>query len=189
MAGPTRRCRVRWWLRHDEDKLLAVAAFSAIAILAFGVAAYLGLGHIQGPLPNMVSDLPAVTFATVAGAGLIDGINPCAFTVLLLFITALLATVQARGTQTIPVKSEALDRARVDLYRRHLSHLIRRWAPGYWPRPVFLPAITSALVWALWQPFCSGFSMLKDYFLPGWGPSLHVPPVVSRISYERRRSA
>jgi hypothetical protein len=72
-----------------------IVALSSIAILAIGIAAILGLGHVQGPMAGITAELPSVTLATVVGAGLVDGSNPCAFTVLLLFITALLATVQA----------------------------------------------------------------------------------------------
>jgi len=42
----------------------------------------------------MTMYLPQITLATVVVAGVIDGINPCAFSVLLLFITALTSTLR-----------------------------------------------------------------------------------------------
>lgn len=156
------------------------AAFSAIAILAFGVAAYFGLGHIQGPLPNMVSDLPAVTFATVAGAGLIDGINPCAFTVLLLFIMALLATVQVGGAQTIgEIRRRLIGLGLIYIGAIFLTFLALG-ARVLATASLFTRDHLSARVGAL-AAIRFGLWMLKDYFLPGWGPSLHAP-VVSRIA-------
>lgn len=157
------------------------AAFSAIAILALAVAAYLGLGHVQGPLPGMVNELPAVTLATVVGAGLIDGINPCAFTVLLLFITALLATVQAGGTQTNgEVRRRLIGLGMVYIGAIFLTYLALG-AGVLATASLFSRDHISARVGAL-AAILFGLWMLKDYFLSGWGPSLHAPPVVSRIA-------
>jgi hypothetical protein len=53
-----------------------------------------GFWHPNAPADAMRMYLPKITLPTVVVAAAVDGINPCAFTVLLLFITAMLATMQ-----------------------------------------------------------------------------------------------
>lgn len=158
-----------------------LVAFTIITILALGVAAVLGLGHVQGPMPEVAHTLPSVTLATVIGAGLIDGINPCAFTVLLLFITALLATVQAEGAQNVGhVRTRLIGLGLIYIGAIFITYL----ALGVGvlaTASLFTRDHVSARVGAL-TAILFGLWMLKDYFLPGWGPSLHAPPAVSRIA-------
>src|SRR5262245_23614257 len=71
-----------------------------LGIVAIGAVALTGLWHPQAPMASMQSYLPQITLPTVLVAGAVDGINPCAFTVLLLFITAITASVQI-GEQNI----------------------------------------------------------------------------------------
>ncbi|MCH2448506.1 MAG: hypothetical protein MK198_00015 [Gracilimonas sp.] len=66
-----------------------------LGVVAVGALALTGFWHPKAPSNEMKEFLPAITFLTVLVAGFLDGINPCAFTVLLLFITALIATLQA----------------------------------------------------------------------------------------------
>lgn len=73
-----------------------------LVVLAVGAVGMAGFWHPNAPDMAMQTYLPAITFPTVIVAGVIDGINPCAFTVLLLFITALLASLKA-GEQNIGV--------------------------------------------------------------------------------------
>src|SRR3970282_1358726 len=54
-----------------------------------------GLWHPNAPEEAFKAYLPQITLGTVLVAGLVDGIHPCAFTVLLLFITVLTTTMQA----------------------------------------------------------------------------------------------
>ena len=74
----------------------------ALGILAFGAVGLAGFWHPNAPEAAMQSYLPVITLPTVIIAGAVDGINPCAFTVLLLFITALLTTLKA-GEQNITI--------------------------------------------------------------------------------------
>jgi cytochrome c biogenesis protein CcdA len=73
-----------------------------LVVLAVGAVGLAGFWHPNAPDMTMQAYLPAITLPTVIVAGVIDGINPCAFTVLLLFITALLASLKA-GEQNIGV--------------------------------------------------------------------------------------
>src|SRR3989304_3350047 len=71
------------------------AILSALAVIALGAIALTGFWHPNAPAEAMKMYLPKITLPTVITAAAVDGINPCAFTVLLLFITALLATLQS----------------------------------------------------------------------------------------------
>ncbi len=74
--------------------------FSALGVLALGAIALTGIWHLNAPAAAMYAYLPQITLPAAVAAGVIDGINPCAFTVLLLFVTALLSTLRA-GKQTL----------------------------------------------------------------------------------------
>src|SRR6266540_3117362 len=80
--------------------LRRIITLSTLAIVAFGAVALTGLWHPNAPTEAMQMYLPKITLPTVIVAASVDGINPCAFTVLLLFITAMLATMQA-GEQSL----------------------------------------------------------------------------------------
>ena len=75
--------------------LRRIIILSALAAVALGAIALTGLWHPNAPTEAMQMYLPKITLPTVIVAATVDGINPCAFTVLLLFITAMLATMQA----------------------------------------------------------------------------------------------
>jgi hypothetical protein len=70
-----------------------VVVFSLLALLALGAMAFTGLWHPKAPAEAMRMYLPQITLPAVVVAGLVDGINPCAFTVLLLFITAMTSSL------------------------------------------------------------------------------------------------
>ncbi|MBI2872559.1 MAG: hypothetical protein HYY00_05125 [Chloroflexi bacterium] len=121
-----------------------------------------------------------MTLPTVVVGGLADGINPCAFTVLLLFvatIASLYAGMGNTGTGSV--------RARLFLYG------------GAFVFAIFVTYLTmgtgllrassvvaqnhlGARLGALAALFL-GLWMLKDYFAPGWGPRLTAPAVVGNL--------
>lgn len=72
-----------------------------LVTMALGTIALTGLWHPNAPEEAMKIYLPQITLAAVLSAGIVDGINPCAFTVLLLFITALTSTLQV-GEDDVP---------------------------------------------------------------------------------------
>ncbi|MBI2317082.1 MAG: hypothetical protein HYU75_08785 [Betaproteobacteria bacterium] len=76
-------------------RLRDIAVACLLLTLALGAIALTGLWHPNAPEAAMKISLPRITLPAVVTAGIIDGINPCAFTVLLLFITALTTTLQA----------------------------------------------------------------------------------------------
>src|SRR5512143_870011 len=82
---------------HLFRRILVV---SILLVVALGAVALTGFWHPNAPDPAMHDYLPKITLPAVITAAAIDGINPCAFTVLLLFVTAMLATLQS-GEQSI----------------------------------------------------------------------------------------
>jgi len=155
----------------------SIALFALVALLALGAAVVLGLGRPMAPMADMVSLLPAVTLPTVIIGGLVDGINPCAFTVLLIFITALLATMQTgSGTTLGSVRARMIGLGSIyigSVFFTYLAIGVGVLATSH----VFSRGHISARVAAV-VALLLGLWMLKDFFLPGWGPRLQAPESV-----------
>src|SRR3989338_2043724 len=100
-----------------------IAVLSSLAVVAFGAVALTGWWHPNAPAEAMRVYLPSITLPTVIVAGVIDGINPCAFTVLLLFITALLATLQAGEQNVNSVRARLLGMGGVYIAAVFLTYL------------------------------------------------------------------
>ena len=156
-----------------------ILAFAATVISLLGLAALLGLAVPGAPSPAMAPMLPTVTLLAVVIGALADGFNPCAFTVLLLFITALLA-----AAQTGAAESAASLRGRViglgsiyiaSVFLTYLSVGIGLLSVAGLFTQRHLPARLGAVL-----AIGLGLWMLKDYFLPGHGPRLEAPAAVGR---------
>jgi cytochrome c biogenesis protein CcdA len=135
----------------------------------------------------MQSYLPVITLPTVIIAGAVDGINPCAFTVLLLFITALLTTLKA-GEQNITVtRARLVGMGSIYIGAVFLTYLALGVgllkAADFFTRQ-HLPARLGALVAIL-----IGLWMIKDYFLPSWGWKLQAPGKVSEFARQSAQKA
>lgn len=156
-----------------------VLAFSAAAVALLGLAVLAGLGAPNAPSLAMARLLPAVTLGVVIIAGLADGFNPCAFTVLLLFIASLLAAAQARAGQ-----SAALLRARViglgsiyisSVFLTYLTLGVGLLSTAPLFSQAHLPARLGAVL-----AIALGVWMLKDYFFPELGFRLAAPAAIGR---------
>jgi cytochrome c biogenesis protein CcdA len=117
--------------------------------------------------------LPSITLPAVLVAGLIDGINPCAFTVLLLFITAMTASLGAGEGSARAIRGRLVGMGSIYIAAVFLTYL----ALGVGLLKSFdfftrqhIPARVGALVAVL-----LGLWMLKDYFLPDIGWRLQAP--------------
>lgn len=164
-----------------------IIILSALAVIGLGAAAMAGYWHPNAPSVAMHAYLPTITLPTVLLAAAIDGINPCAFTVLLLFITAMLATLQA-GEQSIgTVRSRLLSRGGIYIAAIFLTYLglgvgllktmeffTRQHAPARF-------GALLAILFGLW--------MLKDFFLPDWGWHLQAPGRIGEIARESAKKA
>jgi cytochrome c-type biogenesis protein len=155
-----------------------------LAILAMGAAGLVGWWHPVVPQKAMQAYLPKITLGTVLVAGVIDGINPCAFTVLLLFITALLTTLKAGETNIQSTRARMVGMGSIYVGAVFITYL----ALGVGLLQVatiftrqHLPARIGALV-----AIIMGLWMLKDYFLPDLGWRLQAP---GRIGVFARQAA
>lgn len=164
--------------------------FSMLTVLALGAIALTGWWHPNAPDVAMQVYLPAITLPTVIVAGLVDGINPCAFTVLLLFITAMLATVQAGpggSSNMTSIRLRLLGMGSIYIAAIFLTYLALGigllQSMDFFTRQ-HLPARLGALLAILF-----GLWMLKDFFLPEWGWRLQAPGKVADLARQSARRA
>ncbi|HEX9680986.1 MAG TPA: cytochrome c biogenesis protein CcdA [Anaerolineales bacterium] len=160
---------------------------TGLAIIALGAAALAGLRHPAAPGPELQQFLPQITLPAVLLAGLVDGINPCAFTVLLLFVTAVLATLtsaqigpgEARrrilGMGSIYIGSILLTYLALGVGILRTLDLLSR---QHWPARL---GALLAILFGLW--------MLKDFFLADWGWRLQAPAKVGVLAHAAARRA
>lgn len=169
------------------SQLRRIVVLSALAVVALGAIALTGLWHPQAPTQAMQMYLPKITLPTVIVAAAVDGINPCAFTVLLLFITAMLATMQAGEQSLNAIRARMLGLGGIYIAAVFLTYL----ALGigllktidFFTRQ-HLPARIGALAAILF-----GLWMLKDFFLPDLGWRLQAPPQVGTTAREMAKKA
>lgn len=164
--------------------LRRTTVLSLLLVAALGAAALAGLSHPNAPALDMQAYLPEITLPAVVLAGLVDGINPCAFTVLLLFITAMLASLQAKTPHVQAARLRLLGTGLVYIAAIFLTYLalgVGLLSSADLFTRQHLPARLGALLAVLF-----GLWMLKDYFLPDLGFRLQAPGRVMEIA---RRSA
>ncbi len=163
------------------------AVLITLGVLALAAVGLTGLWHPNAPEMAMQSYLPTITLPTVIVAGLVDGINPCAFTVLLLFITALLTTLKA-GTENIQAtRARLVGMGSIYIGAVFLTYLalgvgLLKAADLFTSQHA--PARIGALIAIL-----IGLWMVKDYFLPDWGPRLQAPGKVADFARQAARKA
>ncbi len=166
----------------------SILIVAAIGLGTMALAVYYGFIHPHAPMAGMTEYLPAVTLGTVVVGGLIDGINPCAFTVLLLFVTAMLATLQADNAADINAA-----RARIfgmgsiyiaSVFLTYLALGVGLLATSALFSRFHAPARIGAVL-----AIGMGLWMLKDVFLPTLGPKLAAPKFVGQWTIDSARKA
>jgi len=167
--------------------LRRILVLSILSVVALGALALTGFWHPNAPVEAMRVYLPQITLPTVIGAAAIDGINPCAFTVLLLFITAMLATLQAGESTISTVRLRLMGMGSIYIAAIFLTYLAL--GVGVLKSLDFFtrqhaPARIGALLAILF-----GLWMLKDYFLPDVGWRLQAPAKVGEIARQSARKA
>lgn len=164
-----------------------VIVLSLLAVLALGAFALTGWWHPNAPSAAMLSYLPKITLPTVLLAGVVDGINPCAFTVLLLFITALLATLPAGAQNVQAARLRLLGLGSIYIGAIFVTYLALGVgilkSLDLFTRE-HLPARFGALFAIL-----LGLWMVKDFFLPDLGWRLQAPAKVGEIARRSARTA
>ena len=157
----------------NTSTLQRITVLSFLATIALGAMALTGFWHPNAPMETMSAYLPAITLPAVIVAGLVDGINPCAFTVLLLFITALLATLQLGEQNIHVVRTRLVGMGAIYIAAVFLTYLALGigllGALDFFTRQ-HAPARIGALLAILF-----GLWMIKDFFLPDWGWRLQAP--------------
>lgn len=161
---------------------------SVLLLAAMALAVYFGFLHPHTPMTGMTNALPTVTLGAVVVGGLIDGINPCAFTVLLLFVTAMLATLQVTNAASVnAARARIVGMGSIYIAAVFLTYLAL--GVGF--------LATSALFSRFHAParigavlaIAMGLWMLKDVFLPDLGPRLAAPKFVGQWTIDSARKA
>ena len=117
-----------------------------------------------------------LTVPTVLGAGVLDGLNPCAFALLVLFATytlTLVNSVTSDGSPTAVARRRLLGAGSLYVGAVWITYFLiglglftfLSWLGQ--DHLITRIAAILALVMALW--------MVKDILLPGWGPALAAP--------------
>lgn len=166
-------------------KTLILVSLAVVAMAAVGLA---GFWHPMAPSLAMTSLLPKITLFSVIAGGAVDGINPCAFTVLLLFITALLTTLKGgKDTNTGSIRARMIGMGSIYIGAVFLTYLAigvgLLKAASIFTR-AHLPARIGAVVAIL-----IGLWMIKDFFLPDWGWKLQAPGKISEFAHNAARKA
>src|SRR3990170_2951088 len=169
------------------SQLRRIITLSTLTVVALGAIALTGLWHPNAPTEAMQMYLPKITLPTVIIAAAVDGINPCAFTVLLLFITSMLATLQAGGQSINTIRARLLGQGGIYIAAVFLTYL----ALGigllktldFFTRE-HLPARIGALAAILF-----GLWMLKDFFLPDMGWRLQAPSQIGTMAQDMAKKA
>ncbi len=173
--------------RAKQPSSVQTIVLAAVLILAaMALAVYFGFVHPHGPMAGMTDYLPAVTLGSVVVGGLIDGINPCAFTVLILFITAMLATLQVSTSSDVgAARRRIVGLGSIYIAAVFLTYLglgLGLLATSAIFSRFHAPARVGALI-----AIGMGLWMLKDFFLPDVGPHLAAPKIVGQWTVDAAR--
>lgn len=169
------------------SNLRRIVIVSILVAIALGALALAGLWHPNAPAEAMQMYLPQITLPTVLFAATVDGINPCAFTVLLLFITAMLATFQAGEQNTNAIRARLLSQGGIYIAAIFLTYLslgigLLKTVDLFTRQ--HLPARLGALAAILF-----GLWMLKDFFIPDWGWRLQAPAKIGSMARKMAQKA
>ena len=155
------------WLDLPAPAVVLVAALGGVALVA---------GTVVAISPFDAATFGGLTVPLVLGAGVLDGLNPCAFALLVLFATytlTLVNSVTAGGSPTALARRRLLGAGSLYVGAVWITYFLvglglftfLSWLGE--DHLVTRIAAILALVMALW--------MVKDILLPGWGPAMAAP--------------
>lgn len=147
--------------------LLLAAALAGVALFS---------GMVLTLFPFNTAAFGRLTLPTVLGAGVLDGLNPCSFALLVLFATYTLTLVNAvtgDGSPTALARARLLSAGSMYVGAVWITYFLI--GLGLFSFLAFLGqdhlitrvAAVLALLMALW--------MVKDMLFPGWGPAMVAP--------------
>ena len=159
----------------ETTLLLGLPRPALVLAVLLGSVALLGTGLVLA-VPFDTAAFGGLTVPTVLVSGLADGLNPCAFALLVLFATYTLTMVNAvtaDGSPTTVARQRLLGAGSLYVGAVFVTYFLiglglfsfLAWLGQ--DHLVTRVAVVLALVMALW--------MLKDVLLPGWGPSMAAP--------------
>src|SRR5512138_2690810 len=168
-------------------RLRNLTVVSTLTIIALGAVALTGFWHPNAPMEAMQIYLPKITVPTVVVGAAVAGINPCAFSVVLLFLTAMLATIQSGEQSLGTIRARLLSLGGIYIAAVFLTYL--GLGVGLLKTVSFftrqhLPARIGALAAILF-----GLWMLKDFFLPDLGWRLQAPGNVGKTARQMAKKA
>lgn len=143
--------------------------------VALGVVALISFGWILIS-PFDAAAFGGLTVPIVLGAGVADGLNPCSFALLVLFATytlTLVNSVTSTGSATTEARRRLLGAGSLYVGAVWVTYFLIGLGLftflGFLGQDHLVTRVAAvlALGMALW--------MLKDVFLPGWGPSMVAP--------------
>ena len=155
-----------------------VAGWPLPAVVLAGMLAVVGVtasGYVLA-VPFEAGAFGGLTIPAVLAAGFLDGFNPCAFALLVLFATftlTLVNAVTASGSPTAEARRRLLGAGSLYVGAVFVTYFVIGVGLlsflGWMGRDHLVARVASviALGMALW--------MLKDVFLPGVGPSMMAP--------------
>jgi cytochrome c biogenesis protein CcdA len=173
---------------HDPEASLGTVSVPAAPYLLFGVpwpalalAATLGAVALVSFAWVAISPFDAAVFGgltvpIVLGSGFADGLNPCSFALLVLFATytlTLVNSVTADGSATAQARQRLLGAGSLYVGAVWVTYFLIGLGLftflGWLGQDHLVTRVAAvlALLMGLW--------MLKDVFLPGWGPSMIAP--------------
>lgn len=155
------------WLGLPRAAIILAVALGAVAVLA---------GTVVAVSPFDAATFGGLTVPGVLGAGVLDGLNPCAFALLVLFATytlTLMNSVTADGSPTALARQRLLSAGSLYVGAVWITYFLiglglftfLAWLGE--DHLVVRFAALLALVMALW--------MVKDILLPNWGPAMAAP--------------
>ena len=157
----------RGWLDLPGPTIALAAALGAVALVA---------GATVAVSPFEAATFGGLTVPTVLGAGVLDGLNPCAFALLVLFATytlTLVNSVTSSGSPTALARRRLLGAGSLYVGAVWITYFLIGLGLftflSWLGRDHLITRVAAilALVMALW--------MVKDILLPGWGPALAAP--------------
>ena len=163
-AGPTPE---RVWFGLPMPAIALAVALAAVGVVASAVVA---------AAPFDAAAFGGLTVPTVLGAGVLDGLNPCAFALLVLFATYTLTMVNrvtSSGTPTAAARHRLLSAGSLYVGAVWVTYFVIGLGLfsflGWMGEDHFATRIAAvlALVMGLW--------MMKDLLLPRLGPELAAP--------------
>ena len=164
-----------------------ITVVSILSLIALGAIALTGLWHPNAPVEAMQTYLPQITLPAVVVAGAVDGINPCAFTVLLLFITALTSTLRAGETNIKALRARMMGLGGIYIAAIFLTYLAL--CVGLLKSLDFFTRQHVQARFGALLAILFGLWMLKDYFLPELGWRLQAPGQVGDIARQMAQKA